>query len=423
MAIVAWEGNAPAVKEVSTLTVTGTWATGDTGTLTCGSASVTFTVAATETIAAVVAGLVAAWNASAAPEIAEQDAGDNSPDITLTSETEGIPFIVTASEDTAGSGAIGVQVDTTPNSGPDAWDTAANWSTGVVPVNGDDVILENSAISILYGLAQSGVALASLTRHETFTGTLGLPRTNSNDTSNPYVEYRPTYLAISVTAADLGLGGGSGSGRFNLDTGSNQTTLIIWNSGTRVEAGVPSILWKGTHVDNKWYVNKGDLGIAIFGGETANFDDAGMGFITTQATDATVTIGSGITHKSAGVITIGGGVFSCLSDLENLILVKECAANVTVAGTATPNAVTVYGGTYHWNHAGTVGFLILSDGGEIDFRGDMRAKGCTSIRLFGGDIQDPAGVFAVGGTMECEQVQLSDVYHGPAHQDWTRVAK
>jgi len=91
MATRVWEGgNAPAVAHVSKITVTGTWATNDTATLTCGSVSVTFTVGGTQTIGAVVAGLVSAWNAAAAGEMAEATAADASPDITFTSDTAGV---------------------------------------------------------------------------------------------------------------------------------------------------------------------------------------------------------------------------------------------------------------------------------------------------------------------------------------------
>ncbi len=427
MAKRVWEGgNAPAVAHVSKITVTGTWATNDTATLTCGSVSVTFTVGGTQTIAAVVAGLEAAWNASAAGEMAEVTAADATPDITFTMDSgnAGMPVEVTGYESTAGDGALGAQTDTTPNSGPNCWDSAANWSflgtTRSLPITGDDVVYENSPFPCLWGLAQSGILLASLTRKETFTGTLGLPRNNTTDANNPYVEYRPTYLEIGATTVTLGLGTGTGSGRFKLDTGANQTALSVLNSGTRVEAGVNSILWKGTHVDNTWFVNKGDLGIAIFAGETANFDDAGVGFIGAQAADATVDIGEGVTQKAAGIITINGGTVNTLHDPINLV---QTAGDVTVGGTATPTSLSIRGGTYRWNHTGTANWLYLSAGGVIDFRGDMRAKGCSSINLYGGDMYDPAGVFAASGTFECHQCQLSDVYHGPDHQDWTRAAK
>lgn len=425
MSIVVWQGNAPAVAQVSTFTVQDTWATGDTATLTCGSASVTFTVAGTETVSAVVAGLVALWNASAAPELAEITAADNDPDITLTMDAgnEGIPFTVTGSEVNAGDGTIdAAQTDTTANSGPNSWDVAPNWSGGAVPVNADDVILENSAVSILYGLAQSGVTLASLTRHETFTGTGGLPRTNSNDTSNPYVEYRPTYLEISATNADLGVGTGSGSGRFKLDTGANQTTITISSGGSaaRAEVGIPRILWKGTHTDNAIYINRGDLGIAFFGPDSANFETMGVGFVDTQATDANVYIGSGVTHKAGGEITMNGGVFESRSAI---IVIQVSAGVATVSGSATVTTLRHRGGTYYPNTTGTLANFFLHGDALFDCRQDMRTTTITSTNIYGGTIQDPMGTIPAATVWDCIFVRISDVYLGVEHQDWTRLAK
>jgi hypothetical protein len=429
MATVVWQGNAPAVAQVSTFTVQDTWATGDTATLTCGSAFVTFTVAGVETVSAVVAGLVALWNASAAPELFELTAFDADPDIRLTSKTAGIPFTVTGSETNAGDGTIdAAQTDTTPNSGPNVWDTAANWSGGAVPVDDDDIVIENSAVSILYGIDQSAVTPTSFTVKSTFTnpGHIGLPRTNSNDTSNPYVEYRPTYLKFcdagdaTDTAIDIGYGDGAGSGRIKLDTNTGEITMNVWKTGVRVEAGVPSLLWKGTHVDNGIYLNRADMGVAIFAGESAAFRDLSLGFMTTQATDVNLRMGASVTHKAGNTIFVNGGVFSTLSNLINL---QVLAGDATVGGGATITLIDVRGGTYHWNNTGAVGTMDISDDAVITFTGDMQTKTLTTANIYGGTIIDPAGKLPEGATLECFRVALSDVYQGPAHQDWTRAAK
>ncbi|KKL84732.1 hypothetical protein LCGC14_1961770, partial [marine sediment metagenome] len=375
MATRVWEGgNAPAVAHVSKITVTGTWATNDTATLTCGSVSVTFTVGGTQTIGAVVAGLVSAWNAAAAGEMAEATAADASPDITFTSDTAGMPIEVTGYESTAGNGALGAQTDTTPNSGPNCWDSAANWSylgtTRSLPVTGDDMVYENSPIPCLYGLAQSGITLASLTRLETFTGTLGLPRNNTLDANNPYVEYRPTHLEIGATSVYLGMGNGGGSGRFNLDTGSVQTDLNIWDSGTPLEAGIPPILWKGTHSSNTVTINKGSVGIAFFAGETATINVLNVSYAEFQATDVDVICGKGVTFN--GTVDIDGGTVEINS---NGLTVNQRAGVLTVlGGAAISTTLRLDGGTCHWNSVGTLTLPIISGGGVLDFRRDGRTR-------------------------------------------------
>ncbi|KKN18571.1 hypothetical protein LCGC14_0954360 [marine sediment metagenome] len=389
MATNVWQGNAPAVKQVSTFTVSLTWATNDTAKLTCGSASVEFTVGGTQTIAAVVAGLVSLWNASSAPEIAEVDATDNSPDITLTMDTgnEGIPFTVTSSEVTGGDGVVGDQVDTTANSGPNCWDTAANWSLGAVPVATNDVVFENSSISCLYGLSQSGATLASLIQFQTFTGTIGLPRNNTADVSNPYVEYRPTYLAVEITTVYLGLGDGAGSGRIKLDTGAVQTDVNIDNSGTVMETGIPAILWKGTHVLNTMQVDKGSVGVCWFGGETANLSTLKVGYTDTVATDSDVSCGSGL--AAGTTLDIDGGMVSIDATLVS-VAQRDGILDMNKAAAIT-SEIVIAGGTTNWKSIGTFASVIVSDGGVLDCRKNNRARIASVAKIYdGGSIYDPA---------------------------------
>lgn len=97
-----------------TVTVTGTWYTDDTATLTSADDSVTFTVVGTETIAAVVAGLVAAWNASTDSGMTPITASDDSPNVVLTPDKGNVPFTVTTSESVAGTlggGGLGDAID------------------------------------------------------------------------------------------------------------------------------------------------------------------------------------------------------------------------------------------------------------------------------------------------------------------------
>lgn len=424
MATNVWQGNAPAVKEVSTFTVSLTWATNDTATLTCGSASVTFTVGGTQTIAAVVAGLVAAWNdtTNEAPETAEVTASDNSPDITLTSDTAGIPFTVTSSEVTATDGVVGDQVDTTANSGPNCWDTAANWSLGAVPVATNDVVFENSSISCLYGLAQSGATLTSFKQFQTFTGTIGLPRNNTADVSNPYAEYRPTYLAVDVTSVYLGIGGGAGSGRIKLDTGTVQTDVNIWDSGVVIESGIPAILWKGTHASNTLTIDKGSLGVAFYGGELATILTLKVAYTDNQATDVSLICGVGLTLTTQD---IDGGVVTINNDG---VTTNQRAGVLTVLGSAAmTTTLRLDGGTCHWNSVGQLTLPIVSGGGVLDFRRDNRTRTVVNCEVHeNGSIYDPAGTVTWTGGIKILQSTFANrrasggvVLEMPESKIWT----
>src|SRR3990172_3486273 len=211
---ISWRGDAPAVAQVATITVAGTWATNDIANLIINGKIVTFTVGGTQTAAAVVTGLVAAWNASLVAEHAEVTAADGAGDtITLTADTAGVPFTVTTSETTVGDGALSGAA-TVVSSGPKDASTLANWSGGALPGNGDTVVFENSSADCLYGLeALTAVTGAIIKRSMTHTGKVGLPSWNANG----YVEYRPRFFKIGFASADLGSGEGPGSGRFMLD--------------------------------------------------------------------------------------------------------------------------------------------------------------------------------------------------------------
>ncbi len=382
MGTVIWEGGAPAIAQVDTITIALTWATGDTATLTIGTRTLVLTVGTDATTANVATAIKEMWNGDAQTgsgdhtfsetgnditEFDEITATVNGSVVTLTSDTAAVPFTVTVTGDgTAGDGTA-VVAASIANAGPNAWDTATNWDTGAVPANGDDVVIENSSISILYGIDQSAVTLATLTRKSTFTGTIGLPRNNVAG----YVEYRPTYLAISATIVNSGQGTGTDSGRFKLDVGSNITTLNLYKTGTRTETGVPAFLFKGTHTDNEINVNRGDMGLAFFGGETANFETMRVGFTTSIAGDSIVLISTGVTHKAAGTITQTGGRLEARSTLAGTL---ECFAGLFIlSDSVNVNDVTLDGGTFVANSSGKIDGTLTVRNGVLDCSKDNRA--------------------------------------------------
>lgn len=378
MATRVWEGGAPAVKQESRATPANV-EVGDIFTLTINGRDVDFTATAA-TVANVTAGLTAAWNAAGAPaEHQEITATDQTTYVELLGDTAGVPFTVTGSA--VNGGATDDQTLTVTNptaaTGPNHWDNASNWSGDTVPVSTDDVIVENSDIPILYGLDQNAVTLASLTVMASFTGAtalIGLPRNNANG----YVEYRDTYLKISATSAYLGLGAGDGSGRVKLDTGTNQTDLNVWKSDTGVEAtdGIPAILWKGTHASNTATVNKGSVGIAFFGGETATLTTLNVGFTETQATDSDVTCGDGLTLTT---LTVDGGTVELANDATTVVLTGGV---LDVIKSAAITTFTLEAGTCWYRSTGTVTTLVVRGGATISYVRDNRPRTVTNCDLY-----------------------------------------
>lgn len=419
MATNVWQGNAPTIAQVSTFAVTGDWATNDTATLTCGSASVTFTVGVTETVGAVVAGLRSLWDASLAGELFELSATDTNPTITLASKVAGVPFTVTASEDTVGSGAIGAQTDTTANSGPNAVDVQANWSLGEVPTDtpANTVSLQGSGVSILYGLEHVAGTMAALIHQSTFTGNVGLPRNNANG----YVEYRPTYWELDATEVQIGVGAGSGSPRFNLNSGTVAATVNVYGTGTAPETGVPAFLWKGTHISSVVNVNRGNVGIAFFEGEAANLIALNVTFTTSQLTDSTVICGSGVVWANSQ-LDIYGGNTTINSNSQNITV---RAGSITIAGSATVTSeLLLEGGTCYYTSTGTCTLCTMTRGATIDFRRDSRARTFTALVMNGGGTwYDPNGTVTTTNGFDILHANLTDVTIVTSEsQTWTPSA-
>ncbi|MEX0675968.1 MAG: hypothetical protein WD063_02755 [Pirellulales bacterium] len=407
MATVIWKGDAQGVAQVTRLTVGGTIEVNDVFTMTIGSKSMS--VVGGSTLAAdVAAAIVAAWNALAAtqyPEFAAISASAaGGGNVDLAAKTAGVPFTVALATTESGGGAADGQTFTqnavTPASGGAFWNVAANWSTGTVPVGGDDVIIQNSANPILYGLDQSAVTLASLSIDQSFTGTIGLARTNAAG----YVEYRDQYLKIGATTISIGRGDGAGSGRIKINTLAVQTAINVSNSGSPIENGVKSILWKGTHASNSVLVNKGSLAAAHFAGETATIAALKQGYRTNVAGDADVRLGAGCSLGSCAITKLGGTLeinasFASLSQLHG--------ETVILAG--SPGTLRIAGGAVRYKSGGTYTSAIVAGGGELDFRQDLQPRTGTDTMLHkGATLRDPAQTvtFTNPIALECE---LADV--------------
>jgi hypothetical protein len=267
-----------------------------------------------------------------------------------------------------------------------------------VPAGGDDVVIQNSSASILYGLDQQSVTLASLSIDQSFTGAIGLPRTNAAG----YVEYRGQYLQIKATSITIGAGAGAGSGRIKLDTGAGQCAINVLNSGSPSETGVKSILWKGTHASNTVTLSKGSFAAAMSAGETATIATLKEGFRTNSAGDCDVQLGAGCTLAA---ITKTGGNLEINSSFSTLIH----TAGETVIAAGTPASMTITGGSVRYRTAGTYAQATLGDGGELDFRQSLQPRTGTNTALRAGAIlRDPSKTvtFTNPITLDC---QLSDV--------------
>lgn len=409
MATKRWIGNAPKISQVTEFVFAGTWEATDIVVFTIGGKSKSVVVGST-VVATLLATLRDAWNnldEEAYPEFAEITASISSPNLILTMDSTGAgkPFTVTISTtETGGGGADSQTIDgttsstgtnSTTNSGPNVVSLAGNWAGGVAPIDGDDVIFDQGSVDVLYDLDQNGVTPASITILPGYTGNIGLPVVNEDNSNGPYFEYRETYLKYgtsgdSTNIAVLINGGGQ---RVKYSAGSSQATFRVEGTGQSNDQNVPACLLKGTHASNALHVSKGDVGFAYYGGETGTLVTLNVGFQTNVAGDASVRLGSGVT-LTAPTITVTGGYLEINSAITSTSVVVQYDGEIKLNGTGGLAAgLAVRGGDFIYNSTGTLGGApVVSGTGHLDFSQDLRAKTVTNAIDVYGDkakISDP----------------------------------
>lgn len=427
MATRRWLGTAKNVKQVSTITMSGTWSGGDTVTVTIGTLELVVTIGSLTTTTQVATTLKEAFNgttltdtsASCTPTIgegggvsmgpfAELTATSNGAVVTLTGVTAGVPVVVAAS-DTAASGTA-TAATTTAATGCNFWDNVDNWSGGAVPVDNDTVVFDSGDVDLLYALTTS-IQPAAVTITKGYRGSIGLPDWNA---SGGYSEYRETHLTFDdnsvTTTYKIGEGQGRGSSRIRIDAGSGRINATVFGTGQRLASGDDSapLQLLGTHASNAVTVLGGDVGIAQGATETAVVDelrvstgDAGSG--------VRVECGAGVTFgdiyqdggnltvsSAAGIVEVTSGVLKWLSGAITTLAVK--GGKVQHYGTGTIGTVSVYSATF-------------------DRSGDNRAFAITNeVQLYAGaSVLDPTFAAAMGNgyKVNCRMDQLGKIDFGP----------
>lgn len=392
MATLYWRGTSGTLAQVATAAITG-YDAGTTYKITIGDL-VASQVGTGGTAITTATAFVAVLNAiTAYPQftaITWSNVGGTSATITATADTAGMPFVFSTSV-TGGAGTFGAYTVSTASAGPNDWSTAYNWSTSTVPVNGDDVIIEDNSVPILWGLDQSAVTLTSLRIKKTYTGKIGLNRlvfaTNAagTTTDTAWTEYRSIYLSISATTINIGENFGpsspAGSGRIMLNTGTTAATIIIHSTAqTPSETGKQAVRLKANVNTTDIFVRSapGGVGIATDApGETSTVRKISVDDLTTTSR---VTTGPGVTHTTW--YQDGG---------QN---VQQAAATVTTStvnggtlqteGAFTTTTLNQTGGTVTQNATGTAITAANIYGGTLDFTGSNQARTVTTLTVYRG---------------------------------------
>jgi len=392
MATIYWLGTADAVAQITTGTVTAFDVT-TTYIVTIGghTVSVLGNTSTTQTAT----DLFTALAASTDPYFTAVTWTNPSADtITGTAVVAGVPFVATLTV-SGGTGTVSGFSDSTVTSGPNDWSTAANWSAGSIPANGDDVVIDSSSVNISWGLAQSGVTLDSLTIKKIFTGKIGLnsrafaTSIDAETEDATEVEYRQAYLNIKSDRWDIGENFGpskpAGSQRIMMDVDANPGTIIniFDTSSTPSETGLPSIRILCNDATTDLFVRKAQGGVGIAVDAADEVSSIRKVSISDNSTTSRMTLSSGVTvlnYDQKGGINV-------LDAAATITTVDVKGGTLTSEGDYTVTTGTISGGTWVFNHTKTSGVEIATltiDGGTLDANQVNEARTITTLNLNNG---------------------------------------
>lgn len=271
------------------------------------------------------------------------------------------------------------------------WSVAANFSPAGVPVNDDDVYLEDSSQSVIAGLDQSAVALASLNIAQSFTGLIGTAT---------------AYLQIGASAVNIGYhygpGSAVGSGMLKIDLGATAATIIVFNSGIPSDATEAAIKLLCNNAATTLEVRKGKASIATGTGETSTLGTINTSYITSITSDAKVYIGSGVTLTT---LTKKGGY--CLL-LCAATTVSNYDGDLLTEGSGAIATLNAKDGTVVSNSTGTITNCNISDKGTVDFTKSAQPRTVTNCKVDdeGAVKADPNVITFTNGILSNEPVTL-----------------
>lgn len=238
-------------------------------------------------------------------------------------------------------------------SGSVAFTNTALWSSGTVPVTGDDVyMLQGNGLTFDQDVNQSAILLNSLTTGD------GGPQLGGSGTN--YFRIGATIQAHGVPSTDGRIG--SGSGRLKIDSGTNATTVTVYKTASQgADTGIPAACFLGANTNNAISVLAGNVGLAA----TSPADAATWGTINNSG--GTLAVGPGVTYSS--YVGNGRSAAATLQAGGNTVTLTSVNGTVTTQGTFAIGTVTALGGTLYLGHRASSGTMVGTvnlNGGAID---------------------------------------------------------
>lgn len=342
---------ADSTSNTAVWTFTLTLSSGDTET-------VTYTEDGSPTTTEIATGLYNAWNASTKPHIAQITATNPSAGVVaLTADTAGVPFSVALTNSDDGTSS---KTSTTANANPNDYGLGQNWSLDAIPTSSDNVVFDAGSVDALYTLNQSAVSIGAFSVASGCSTKFGR-----------FDNGKPQYLRIAPTSLQY-----DGNGQLAMfDIGSANISPVINAQGSPSSTGRYAVYIKGSDIATLT-INKGIASVAALPNETSTVATLVVGYLTTLATDADVTVGSGVTlttaNQAGGKLTLGCAATTVTS---------AQGSTLYTTGSGAITTCNVYG-TAYLNSTGTI--TTLNVYGTVDLSKVRTARTITTTNIYPG---------------------------------------
>lgn len=394
MADIYWVGDAPAVAQVHTGSIDTVDATPSDNTFTVTIGGIAISEPGDTDVATTATNLRASLNASTHPYFSTITWSGTSGDIIGTADTAGVPFTAALTVTGGGTGTVTDFAVTTASAGPNDWSTALNWSGGAVPVNADNVTFRDNAVNVAWGLDQSAVELGNVIIEQTYTGRIGLDRTNFATSANGETvsstvaaEYREDYLIVGYDNLDIGqnFGPGSPAGSRRLKIDNDQTTgtprcTVHNTASSSVDSGLPGIRLKFNNASTELFIRAAPGGVGVAIDEPNETSTLSKVSIPDFATNSAVHISDGVTITTFEQF----GGFHVLQAAGTVTTLNVNGGTLTTEGAYKFTTANMNGGT--WNANNLDGSDVIADtvnlnGGTLDTLNSSRARTITTLNV------------------------------------------
>lgn len=403
-----WTPNQATVAQIETYTFSAPSGVGNWYTATINGKTITYISILGDTAATAATGLYNLLNQSTnvAPELTEIAFSNPSSGVmTATAKTPGTPFANVPGTSlglvlSTGNGLVNgiATVHTQNNLSPSDVNDPQNWlrvnlsnippsNTRSLPQNGDDVVVSNTDVPLLWNLDQlAAVQFNTYTRWQSFTTTIGLPENNPNG----YSEWRATYFKFVGPQGSIPAGGlqmvlgqgntGSGPTRERYNVGSQQVTLTVLAAGSPDDDY--SVRFLGVHTNNTFTLLGGvSLGVAMLSGEVATLNSSvvdGGGVLG---------IGQGVTWSSGSTLTMYGGSAILSASPATLSLTNGAQATFARDLVTWPTITAQGGSAMTWLAGGIITNLTMTTSSTLDKSQDARPLTITNSTIDGDTCQ------------------------------------